>query len=253
MTRPGLQRRLPRRVLDAALFYVGLALFGIICLLWSLPAGGLHLVLPRRLGGPLGQWGISTGFRLYLGIMRALGQFELDLGALDALRDAGPMVIVSNHPALIDAVLVLSRLPRVVCMAKAGLWDSWFLGGGMRLAGYIRNDAPHTLTRRAIASMRSGRQLLIFPEGTRTAPGQMLGPFRGGFVLMARGAGVPIQTVFLEGGSPYLRKGWPLLRRPETPLVLRARLGRRFEVTGATRAFQDMLHAYMLGELAQSR
>ena len=241
---------LPRRLLDMALFYLGLALFAGMSLLWSVPARTLHPVLPRRLGAPLGQWGITMGFRAYLGIMRALGQFRLDLRALDALRDAGPMVIVSNHPALIDAVLVISRLPRVVCVAKAGLWDNWFLGGGMRLAGYIRNDAPHVLTRRAIAAVRSGQQLLIFPEGTRTAPGQVMGPFRGGFVLMARGAGVPIQTVFLEGGSPYLRKGWPLLRRPEPPLVLRARLGRRFEVTGATRTFQDMLHAYMTQELA---
>ena len=249
MTRTGV----PRRLLDTALFYVGLGLFGVICLLWSLPAGVLHLILPRRLGAPLGQWGIAMGFRSYLGIMRALGQFELDLRALDSLRDAGPMVIVSNHPALIDAVLVLSRLSHVVCIAKAGLWDNWFLGGGMRLAGYIRNDAPHTLTRRAIAAMRSGHQLLIFPEGTRTMPGQALGPFRGGFVLMARAAGVPVQTVFLEGGSPYLRKGWPLMRRPEFPLVLRARLGRRFEVTGNTDLFQDMLHGYMLEELGAAQ
>lgn len=242
-----------RRMLDAVLFYVGLALFGLISLLWSLPAGLLYLVLPRRLGAPLGQWGITLGFRAYLGIMRALGQFRLDLRALDALRDAGPMVIVSNHPALIDAVLVISRLPGLVCIAKGGLWDNWFLGGGIRLAGYLRNDAPRDLTRRAVTELRSGRQLLIFPEGTRTPPGQVLGPFRGGFVLMARGAGVPIQTVFLEGGSPYLAKGWPLFRRPPSPLVFRARLGERFEVSGNTRAFNEMLREYVLAELAHAR
>lgn len=238
-----------RRAFEAGLFYVGLALFGAMSLLWSVPAGVLHAMLPRRLGEPLGQRGIMAGFRAYLGIMQGLGQLHLDLRALDVLREAGPMVIIANHPALIDAVLIISRLPRVVCIAKAGLWNNWFLGGGIQLAGYIRNDAPHTSARQAIAVLRSGRQLLIFPEGTRTTPGRTLGPFLGGFVLIARRASVPIQTVFLEGGSPYLRKGWPLLRRPEPPLVLRARLGQRFEVKGTTRAFQAMLHGYMLQEL----
>ena len=45
--------------LDTLLFYAGLALFGIMCLAWSLPAGLLAAVLPRRMGAPVGQFGIN--------------------------------------------------------------------------------------------------------------------------------------------------------------------------------------------------
>ena len=56
----------------------------------------------------------------------------------------------------------------MVCITKASIWDNWFLGGGARLAGYIRNDAPVNLIRRSVAELRAGHQLLVFPEGTRT-------------------------------------------------------------------------------------
>ena len=42
----------PRALLDAVLFYLLLATFGLLSLLWSLPAGVLALILPRRIGRP---------------------------------------------------------------------------------------------------------------------------------------------------------------------------------------------------------
>lgn len=53
-------------------------------------------------------------------------------------------------------------------------------------------------------------------------------PFKGGFVLIAKRASVPVQTVFLEASSPFLGKGWPLTEKPDFPLRYRLRLGERF-------------------------
>ncbi len=188
-------------------------------------------------------------FRWLLALMRLTGIARTDLAALDALRDDRGIVIVSNHPSLLDAVLVISRLPRVVCIAKAGNWDNPFLGAGARLAGYIRNDAAHTLIRRAAASLRDGRQLLIFPEGTRTVRAPV-GTMKGGFALMARAAGAPVQTVLIEVDSPFLGKGWPFFRKPAFPITYRARLGRRFVVEGSAVAFAAELESYFRNELA---
>jgi 1-acyl-sn-glycerol-3-phosphate acyltransferase len=244
MPMSGARRTGIRAGVDTVLFYFGLVLFGVMSLMWSVPAGVLHAVLPRRIGTRIGQFGIMAGFRIFIGAMRLLGLFEVDLKALDQLRAAGPLIIAANHPSLLDAVMIISRLPEVVCITKASLWDNWFLGGGIRLAAYIRNDSPRELTRLAVAELRAGRQLLIFPEGTRTEGGGPVGPFKGGFVIMARTAGVPVQTVLLDGGARYLTKGWPLFSRPDVPLVFRARLGRRFEVNGPTKAFTADLERY---------
>lgn len=224
-------------------FYFCLLSFGLICLLWSLPASLLYRLLPRRLGEPLGQFMIMAGFRSFIGLMRATGVFRADLSALDALRDERAIVIAPNHPTMLDAVLMVSRLPRVVCITKASLWDNVFLGGGVRLAAYIRNDAPLPMIRRAAQAVRAGRQLLIFPEGSRTAR-PPIDAFHRSFAVMAKAAGAPVQAVFIEAESSYLRKGWPLFRRPELPLVYRIRLGQRFETVGDPAEFVDRLEAH---------
>jgi len=231
-----------------AAFYTALAVFGASCLLWSLPAALLHPVLPRRVGEPLGQFAIAAGFRWTLWVMRILGVVRVDLSPLDTLRDERSLVVAANHPTLMDAVLLISRLPRVVCITKASLWDNAFLGGGVRLAGYVRNDAPLPMIRRAAEAMREGRQLMVFPEGSRTAR-PPIDPFSRGFAVAARAAGVPIQTVLIEADSSYLRKGWPLFRRPDLPLVFRVRLGERFTMGRDPEAFVAASEAYFRREL----
>ena len=223
------------RITEYLLFWLGLFLFGLCCLAWSLTATLLYRVLPRRRGARLGQFAIMAGFRGYLAAMQAIGVFRCDLRALDALRGAGALVIAPNHPSLLDAVVVISRLPRVVCITKARLWDNLFLGGSVRLAGYIRNDSPLNLVKQGVHGLEDGQQLLIFPEGTRTAEAP-INPLKGGFLLIARRAGVPVQTVFLENNSRFLGKGWPLFRKPPIPVVVTARLGRRFDVPSDTHA-----------------
>jgi 1-acyl-sn-glycerol-3-phosphate acyltransferase len=239
----------------AALFYTLLAAFAFFCLLWSLPAGLLTLLLPTRWGRPLGQWAISAGFRLYIGLLQGTGLLRCDLSALDALREERGIVIVANHPSLLDAVLLVSRLPRAVCIAKASIARNILLGGGMRLAGYVRNDAPLPMIREAAAAVRGGRQLLIFPEGTRTplqGPDARLGRFTRSFAVMAQQSGAPVQTVLIDCETEYLRKGVALFRRPRLPLRYRVSLGQRFTPQGDSEALRREVEAYFQAYLAQA-
>ncbi len=237
-----------RRTYERGVFYGLLALFGLSSLLWSVLAAILYPLLPRRLGEPLGQFMIMAGFRYFVAVMRLTGIIDCDLKVLDTLRRGTAVVIAPNHPSLLDAMLVISRLPRVVCAAKAEIWDNAFLGAGARLAGYIRNDSTTALIRHAVLQLQAGRHFLIFPEGTRSTTSP-LGDFKGGFALIAKKAGTPVQTVFIESNSRFLGKGWSLFRRPEFPLVYRVRLGRRLAVEGDIHEFVDELHAYFRREL----
>jgi 1-acyl-sn-glycerol-3-phosphate acyltransferase len=232
--------RLPYEYL---VLYGGLLLFAAIFLPWSLLASALHRVLPSQISVPLGQSVLTRLFRAYLFVLKASGLLKIDLGALDALRAERSLIIAPNHPSLIDAVLVVSRLPRVTCLMKGEIRDNPMLGGGAQLAGYIRNNSALGIVRSAAAAVRAGQQLLIFPEGTRTRQSPV-NPFKGGFALIAKVAGVPVQTVFIETDSPFLSKGWPLLRKPKFPLTYRARLGERFEVNGDVKTFVSNLEAY---------
>jgi 1-acyl-sn-glycerol-3-phosphate acyltransferase len=240
--------KLLRLAYEYLVLYAGLLFFGLLCLAWSLPATVLAPLLPRRIGAPLGQFVIMAVFRAFIFVLNASGIVKCDLRALDALRHERSVIIAPNHPSLIDVVLIASRLPHVVCIMKADIWDNPLLGGGARLAGYIRNDSPASMVRLAAAATRNGSQLLVFPEGTRTVLSP-INDFKGGFGLIAKTAGVPIQTVFIEANSPFLGKGWPLFKKPDFPLVYRARLGQRFEVHGDVKTFVAELEDYYRQQL----
>ena len=229
-----------------AAYYALLALFGIASFGWSLIAALLERLLPGRAGERLGRSVIAAGLRSFLAAARWSGVLVCDVSALDALAGAEPLVIAPNHPSLLDAPLVISRLPGTVCAAKAPLWDNLLLGGAVRLAGYVRNDSPTRLVREAVRRARGGRHFLIFPEGTRSAS---LGAFKGGFALIAKHAPAPVQTLFIETNARSLGRGWRLLKRPPLPLVYRLRLGRRIAIEGDVHEAVERLHRYFRQEL----
>ena len=228
--------------------YSGLLVFGLMCLVWSGTAGLLSHLLSEERGRVLGRWVTSYGFRCYLQLVALTGAFRFDLRALDALREAGPLIIAPNHPSLLDAVMVLSRLPNVACVMKADLINNRIYGASARLAGYIRNDDFIGGVTQAVEDLEAGGQLLLFPEGTRTTRAP-INRLKGGAPLVSKRSGVPIQTVLIETTSPFLSKGWPLHRIPSMPVCYRARLGRRFMPKDNLREAIAELEAYLASEL----
>lgn len=237
-----------RTLWSYAVLLYGFGLLGLGGLAWSLLAVPLRLLLPAERGRAIGRRLISAGFRAYLGALELSGGFRFDLQALRGLRGDAPLILAPNHPSLLDAVMLLSRAPLAACILKAPLLDSVFFGAGARLADYIANDAPLDMVRRAVAELRRGGQLLMFPEGTRTTR-TPLNPFRGAISLIARQAGVPVQTVFIETDSDFLCKGWSLARPPALPVCYRVRLGRRFDPPQDLQDFMHELEQYFAREL----
>jgi 1-acyl-sn-glycerol-3-phosphate acyltransferase len=150
---------------------------------------------------------------------------------------------------MFDALIMVSRLPRGVCIMKAELMSNPFVGPGARLARYICNDSPRGVVRYAVRCLQEGGQLVLFPEGTRTVH-PPVDPFRPGISLIARLAGVPIQTVFIETDSPYLRKGWPIWKLPSSKVRVRLRLGERFAPEEDCDDLLAKLERYFRTELA---
>ncbi len=227
---------------------VGLGALAAMCLVWLPFAMLLKPLLPRRIGQPLGRAAISAGFRGYLRLLSLLCAARFELSELDRLRDQGPLIVAANHPSLLDAVMIVSRLPNAVCVMKASLLDNVLFGAAARLARYIRNNAPLEMILSAREELRQGAQVVIFPEGTRTTHFPV-DACQSAVGLLARRAGVPVQTLIIEFSTPYLGKAWPLLRRPVLPLSARVRLGRRFEVPTDVPAFAAELEAYFHAEM----
>lgn len=220
-----------------------LLVLGAISLLWNLAALLLYPLLPREPGLRVGRAAIARGYRIFWWMARMAGMMRLHSEALDVLRDEPGLIVVANHPSMLDAPMLVARLPKSACIMKASLMRNPFLAPGARLARYIRNDSPRGLILLAVQDLQRGGQLVMFPEGTRTTVAGV-NRFLPGVTMIAKRAMAPIQTVFIDTNSPYLCKGWPLWRLPPLPIVFSVRLGRRFEPADDYAALLAEIEAY---------
>jgi 1-acyl-sn-glycerol-3-phosphate acyltransferase len=242
-------RWLAKNVHAYALLGFGALFLAVECFAWAIVSTLLRPLLPARVGRRLGRTVAMRAFRLFLDVLQLAGAWRLDLSELDQLKDAGPLIVAPNHPGLLDAVLVVSRLPNAVCVMKTSLLHNFLLGPASGLARYVCNDSLLRLIARSGDELRLGGQLLLFPEGTRSVGGP-IGPFTDAVGALSRRAGVPVQTVIIEADSAFLGKKWPLLTRPPFPMSFSIRLGRRFDPPADVRAFTAELERYFLRELA---
>ena len=217
-----------RHGLQTLAFFIAYLLFGVLgvaaSLLCLVPAALFQGACAHRLGQRL----IHGLFAFFVGYLRCCGLMRLDTGELAALRKSRGLLLVANHPCLLDVVLIVSQLPEVVCLMKSGLERNIFLCGTARLAGYIRKNTGLGLVKQCRERLRQGANVLVFPEGTRSLPGQ-LHPFKRGFALIASLAQAPVQTILISTESNFLGKGWPFFKMPPFPQCYSLRLGKRFE------------------------
>ena len=237
------------RLYHGLLLFLLLFVLGLMSLSWNLLSVPLRMVLPRQTGRRVGRKAVAYTYGTLWWLAERVGMMEIDSRELDLLRDEpGGMIIAANHPSMLDALLIVARLHNGVCVMKAELMRNVFLGAGARLARYIRNDSPRGMIRSAVADLRDGGRLVMFPEGTRTVR-QPVNEFRPGLTLIAHLAKVPIQTVVIETNSAYLSKGWPIWRTPEPPVRFRLRLGKRFAPQADHAALLRELEHYFFEEL----
>lgn len=236
------------QIYDYFVLYLGLIWLGFLSLCWTLIASMLYPLLPERYAIYLGRYAIMISFRAYLASLSLSQRCSFDLTELDVLRNDAPMIIAPNHPCLLDAVMVISRLPNVACVMKAELMNNIFLGAGARLARYIRNEPIRHMVMQATEDFKTGSHLLLFPEGTRTVQ-QPINALKGSIALIAYQAKVPVQTVIIETNTPYLSKGWSLFRKPLMPVTYKVRLGKRFPPPDNTHQLMEELEEYFSNAL----
>lgn len=221
---------------------VGLTALLQICLL-GLPAAVFLMCLPKSWRIPLGRRFIAFGFTTYLWFLRVFCFVRLDCSVLDTIRQQPSLIVIANHPSLLDAVILLSKLPNAACVMKAVLRSNPLFASMARLSGYISNEDPMKLIKQSCDELTLGRQLLIFPEGTRTIT-PPINPFGQMTALIAYRSNAVIQTVFIDYSTLYLGKSGSLFQKPTLPLVIKIRLGHQFESSAGSSALTERLESY---------
>jgi 1-acyl-sn-glycerol-3-phosphate acyltransferase len=172
---------------------------------------------------------VKQTFRLFHAYMRSLTLLEMRAVGPFVERPSGAVVVVANHPTLVDVTAILATFDDVCCVVKSSLMRSFAVGGLLRACGHIDGGDGDAMSGVGVMSearrrLDAGFAVLIFPEGTRSPPGGMHAFRRGAFELAAR-AGVPLWPLMLSCNPPALSKGVPFWRQPECMAHLRIEPG----------------------------
>ena len=142
--------------------------------------------------------------------------FRLEAVGRERVPATGPVLLVSNHVSALDPPLVGGAAPRPVCfMAKEELFGIPLFGRLIRAlnARPVRRDGSDMRAlKAALALLREGRAILVFPEGTRGEEGQPLRKGKPGVGMLAVLSGAPVVPVYVSGSGYALPRGRALPR-----------------------------------------
>jgi len=197
--------RLPATFIAFASFGIG----GVLLWLVYFPALAL-LVRPPARRIPLARAAIHRLFQAFIAWMRALGLISYEIHGAERLQRQG-LLILANHPTLIDVVFLISLVRNADCVVKSTLAQHPCTRGPVRATGYICNNSGAELLQACIDSVAASGNLIIFPEGTRSRPGQPMKMQRGAAQIATRGQ-LDITPVMFRVEPLGLFKGQPWWR-----------------------------------------
>lgn len=172
---------------------------------------------------------VHKSFGLFVWLMRSLGVLTEEFEGQEKLSGESKL-IVANHPSLIDVVLLVSKVPNAYCIVKSAAWKNPVMFGVMRATGFIANSEGSDLVEACVALLRAGETLVMFPEGTRTTPGQKM-QFQRGAAIIAAKAGVAFTPVYISCNPSTLIKGAPWYRIPDKRPHFSLVAGRSFHLS----------------------
>jgi 1-acyl-sn-glycerol-3-phosphate acyltransferase len=186
-------------------------LFNLSYLTWSI---AMHILcLPLLLAPAAWVWQAAhlwiDGTLFLLRIFCGLDHRELGLEHLPK----GPAIIAAKHQSAWETLFLSRRLGRPAFILKRELLMIPLFGWFIRKVGMIAVDrtgkaaALKKMVRDANAAFAAGRQIIIFPEGTRVAPGAHK-PYQPGIAALYGQLNVPVIPVALNSGLYWGRKAW---------------------------------------------
>lgn len=194
----------------AAVILIRSALFNLIFFPGSAAAAvlGLALVpLPRRwLLGWIRIWA-----RCSLAVLRVVCGIRLNVIGRERLP-RGPAIIAAKHQSAFDTFVWLALLDAPVYVLKQELLTVPVWGWLARSSGHIAVDraggapALRAMVREARARLAEGRAVVIFPEGTRSQPGERVAYHPG--VAALAGLGVPVVPAATNSGQHWGRRAF---------------------------------------------
>jgi len=150
--------------------------------------------------------------RVVVALLRRICGIRVEVRGMEHVP-AGACVIAAKHQSAFDTIIWHALLPDAAYVLKAELLRIPLFGPLARHAEMIPVDraggggALRRMLRAAEAALAKGRQVVIFPEGTRTAPGERV-PYQPGVLAIAAATDAPVVPVATDSGRLWGRRAF---------------------------------------------
>jgi len=200
------------RIFATGLCFIVFGFGGIFLSLFIIPLQKL-LVRDKSKQKKMARKTVHYTFKFFIGLMAFTRIFTFSLRKAKLLNSIEGNLILSNHPSLIDVVVLISIIPNADCVVKTHLFRNIFIRGVVQNTGYISNDDPEGLLHDCQASLADGNNLIIFPQGTRSKPDEKL-HFKRGAANIAIRCQAKVTVVLLRVVPTTLTKLDPWYKVP---------------------------------------
>lgn len=193
----------------------------------------------------LARYSISVCFRVFLRTIKILRVIDFHIEGAALLGEDRCCLVVANHPTLIDYVLLASVMPYTDCLVKSTLMHNPFVSGVIRAADYLLNSQAESLLPLCRHRLTQGETVLIFPEGTRTTPGDKMVLQRGAANIAVR-CQCDLRVVVIHCSEKFLDKTSRWYQVPATKPVFRIMVGERVKIDAFNHQHEPSLAARQL-------
>ncbi len=157
---------------------------------------------------------IKASYKLYINFMRGIGLLTYAIKGREYMPTSGQLVI-ANHPSLLDVVFLISAIRDSNCIVKDGLFKNPFTRPPIKAAKFIRNNSEN-LMEECVSSLQENAPLIIFPEGTRSNPGDQV-KFQRGAANIIIASSCEVVPVIITCSPATLLKNQKWYQIPASP------------------------------------
>lgn len=167
---------------------------------------------------------VSWGFFIKVTKICGYLDYKFELTKLNG----GSNLVIANHPSLLDVVFLVSKFKRINCIVKGELGKNIFLFAAIRACNYIPNTNNEEFLQKSVDVLKSGENLLIFPEGTRTKEEII---FHKAAAYMGIKGASNVLCVGINMAPRSLRKNEPWYKTPDEKIRYVFKELKKFEVS----------------------
>lgn len=192
------------RIITAAVFFfvfgvggfiIGAIIFPFLCLFLPKEKQRLHF-----------SGLVHYSWKIFIKLMCVLKIIKLEIYNKERLSDLSRHIVVSNHPSLIDIVILISLIPHAICIVKGGLSKNIFMKKIIQRLYLVNDLEPVDLIKKAHKALDEGFNVIIFPEGTRTDFMKKEVKLHRGFAHLAIDAATPVLPIKISSSPRILGK-----------------------------------------------